>query len=282
MENKEHGEVRYDKRFVAFVDILGFKDAILNDKVPKLIKTIQQLRSEAGKKPYILEREDYIVFLAGEDEENKFHDTRQISVFSDLIVISYPVYNEKNILNNLHKLIHSIYFVQEHLVPYGILLRGGITVGDLYHKDDVCIGPALIRAYELESSIAKFPRTILDKAITDDPQYSGITRAAATYLEQFRDDFYFITHFKPIRTFFDMYPDEHIKEQVRTRRLQVLQILYSYKLVIEKALNSGHTKTIEKGDWLKEQYVEAVKYFESFYQFTTKERQYVDIVMQGL
>lgn len=42
------------------------------------------------------------------------------------------------------------------------LVRGAITRGALYHDDAVVVGPALVRAYELESQVAIYPRIILD------------------------------------------------------------------------------------------------------------------------
>jgi hypothetical protein len=44
----------------------------------------------------------------------------------------------------------------------GFLLRGGITIGDIVHDDEVVFGPGLNRAYELESQVARMPRIILD------------------------------------------------------------------------------------------------------------------------
>ncbi len=39
-------------------------------------------------------------------------------------------------------------------------MRGGISVGHLYHDPKYLFGPAFIKAYDLESKIAKTPRII--------------------------------------------------------------------------------------------------------------------------
>src|ERR1700734_1453383 len=44
----------------------------------------------------------------------------------------------------------------------GFLLRGGITVGEVVHDDECVFGPGLVRAYELESKKAYYPRFVLD------------------------------------------------------------------------------------------------------------------------
>ena len=49
----------------------------------------------------------------------------------------------------------------------GVWVRGGVTVGNILHDDDVVFGPALNRAYELESKVAKFPRIVLDVEIDE-------------------------------------------------------------------------------------------------------------------
>jgi hypothetical protein len=221
-----------------------------------------------------------MLFMAGPGEDNasdKFHSSREISVFSDLIVISYSVQNEINLLNNLHKLLHSIYFMQEHLAMNSILIRGGITCGPLYHKGDICIGPALLRAYELEQKLAVFPRVILDPLMIEQDRFKKIIGRWPDYLEKFNDEFYFITHFKTLWTFFDICPEGELPDQLIIRRLYIRQTLYAYKIAIERALLSSNDETKEKGRWLNVQYNSTVKYFEKFYDFTKAERKGIDI-----
>jgi hypothetical protein len=49
----------------------------------------------------------------------------------------------------------------------GLLIRGAITIGDIVHDDSIVFGPALNRAYELESQQAIYPRIILDPDVGD-------------------------------------------------------------------------------------------------------------------
>jgi len=55
----------------------------------------------------------------------------------------------------------------------GFYLRGAATVGNLIHDTACVFGPALIRAYELESKEAKFPRIILDP---DAPELNALRK----------------------------------------------------------------------------------------------------------
>ncbi len=49
-------EEDYEERFIAFVDLLGFKSAIEETEVSTLIKIIQLLRSESEHKNLITEK----------------------------------------------------------------------------------------------------------------------------------------------------------------------------------------------------------------------------------
>lgn len=272
-------EEDYEERFIAFVDLLGFKSAIEETGVSTLIKIIQLLRSETEHRPPLVEKKDYMIFMAGSERESeKFHEFREISVFSDLIIVSYPVKNEVSVLNNLHKLLHSIYFVQEHLAENSILIRGGITCGKLYHKGDICIGPALLRAYELEAKVAKFPRVVIDPNLIEQERFAGIVGRWPDYLEKLDDNLWFITHFKHLKNFFDNYTGDHLTTQLRFRKIHITETLYAYKIAIEKALYAGDSRTREKGEWLRKQYIQVVNYFDSFYKYNDQERLYIDIV----
>ena len=50
------------------------------------------------------------------------------------------------------------------LMESGLFVRGGIAKGHLHHSDKAVFGPALLDAYRMESTIARFPRILIDKA----------------------------------------------------------------------------------------------------------------------
>ena len=52
------------------------------------------------------------------------------------------------------------------LLRLGFLVRGGIARGDLFHHVGKVVGPALIKAYELENKKAVYPRIIIDPAVS--------------------------------------------------------------------------------------------------------------------
>ena len=83
-----------------------------------------------------------------------------VSTFSDNVVISTPVNQD-----NIPYFLRAIAIMQLLTASLNFLLRGGITVGDICHDDEVVFGPGLNRAYELESQISVVPRIVVDEEV---------------------------------------------------------------------------------------------------------------------
>jgi hypothetical protein len=49
------------------------------------------------------------------------------------------------------------------------LIRGGATIAPLYHQDGVAVGKGLIEAYQLERSVARYPRIAVSRKLYDSP-----------------------------------------------------------------------------------------------------------------
>ena len=69
----------------------------------------------------------------------------EFGAFSDNFVYSIPADFGGRILNFIPKMVRT-------LLQKGFLIRGGITVGKLYHKENVVFGPALIEAVKIEGA----------------------------------------------------------------------------------------------------------------------------------
>lgn len=136
----------YSKRIIVFMDILGFKNLVADEKSKdKLFSIMKYLKW--------IEDSNYNGILSMDDLG------REITVFSDSIVISY----DANIKGALFYILIDIVHIQLDFANQGVYLRGGITVGELYHKHNIVFGPGMVKAYELESLHAKYPRIILEE-----------------------------------------------------------------------------------------------------------------------
>jgi hypothetical protein len=127
----------------------------------------------------------------------------------------------------------------------GILLRGALTVADLYSNDEYVFGPALVNSYQLESESAVFPRIVLDNQVmrmaTDQP----FGRIWFDYLRRGEDGLYFVDYLKGACSDRHSYPDENTPS--------VPDTLAMHKQVIERKLRELKTKgekIYQKGVWL--------------------------------
>lgn len=145
-----NNESVYEERFIAFIDILGFREHIRRSETnPQHARAIHQALK-------------YISNLKKENDEGTLSLKElgtEVSVFSDSIVISYPT----KIAGAFFYLILDIVYLQLDMMAKGILVRGGITVGELFHEDNTVFGPAMVEAYEIESKKAIYPRVIVEE-----------------------------------------------------------------------------------------------------------------------
>lgn len=144
MGEKEEIEIKYKKSFVAFLDVLGFKEIIKQGKLDKLNIYFNEVNRIV----------DYLKKLINDIE---------CIVISDSIIISVP-FDEKNNFKRLNKLCDGIMLLQYHLIKKDIWIRGAISFGDTYCKNNQIVGQGYINAYLLEQE-AIYPRVILDSKI---------------------------------------------------------------------------------------------------------------------
>jgi hypothetical protein len=134
---------QYSIRYVAFVDILGFSDIVVRNAGPEmteqrlaLVKTLHEIGNRELDKEY------------GEDF--------RFQQFSDSMIIS-----DKATRTGLFNLLDAIAGLGRDLLANGFLIRGGIAKGYLHHDDQVVFGPAFLEAYQIETTIAEYPRVVL-------------------------------------------------------------------------------------------------------------------------
>lgn len=154
----------YEDRYCLFIDILGFKsivDGSVNFKkgnpesksLPSLLAALQQIKEGVHYKD--------AVEVSGIMKPT----SRKVSQFSDSVVVSYKK-NEPHSAG-ITSIIMDVHRLQLEMSSRGILLRGAVTVGPLYHDDLFVLGPALNEAVALER-LAAYPRVILNAEILDE------------------------------------------------------------------------------------------------------------------
>lgn len=147
----------YQERYVAFLDILGWEAAIEKSSTdPELVKNM-------GISLQILfSQKKMIEWMHENDERDGWPGNPQITQFSDCIVIS-----AQNDFSGKLFIEKSLNFITYSLLQNGLLIRGGVCIGSLFHKKDIVYGPGLVKAHKMESCDALFPRIILDKELAE-------------------------------------------------------------------------------------------------------------------
>ena len=135
---------KYERRIVCFFDILGWKDHI----------------DRAGDDPEELERLAlFPSIMTSELVKEKSSSTHRLTAFSDCVVVSC-LESQTDLMNYIQGL--SKIFLAA--ATYGLFMRAGVTIDNIYHDDRIVFGPALNRAHYLEST-GDYPRIILDDSI---------------------------------------------------------------------------------------------------------------------
>lgn len=142
VKKKEVVVMKYSDGYVAFIDILGFSNYVLDEnnalKVSNLFSFVEKFCRFFNESPK--------------------HGVN-VSFFSDSIILSAEKYNSLPV---------PIYIAESYLTKeLGLLFRGGITKGKYYHSRGVTFGPGVISAYQLEKQ-AVYSRILIDDAVMKD------------------------------------------------------------------------------------------------------------------
>jgi hypothetical protein len=143
-------EADFVESLVAFVDILGFKNRVLNSTDSKsLISVVDDLKTIQNKFDFKSTDPDTV------EVQNILH--KEVLAFSDSLVVSigydaegYSIHGGFDFL--LPEIIN-IARAQAECVSQDIFLRGGVADGLWYYRDDCMVSPALISAYGIEGEI---------------------------------------------------------------------------------------------------------------------------------
>jgi hypothetical protein len=130
--------ISYKSSLVAFIDILGFENLVRQGQVNTILRAMGIIRRRIGQ-------------VDGFPKPPSRH-----AMFSDSVVFSTELTDE-----GIEALVHNVAYLTAELFHNGILCRGAIAKGDLYHQGMTIFGPALIDAYRLESQLAIYPRILI-------------------------------------------------------------------------------------------------------------------------
>lgn len=182
---------KFEKRFVAFIDILGFKEHVNND--PESLQTLIDILYEIRD----LQSDFDIQYKSRDDGSGGgVYPYLDIISFSDNIIITAPLEHIK-IENGLESLYHQVIFVKflvtiselyKKFLQHRIALRGAVSIGDVYydHEKNIIVG-SIIEAIDAESKIAIYPRVIICNSLLN--FFNQSNHKWIGYYQFFRRDF---------------------------------------------------------------------------------------------
>jgi hypothetical protein len=207
----EGDTVTYHERVTAFIDILGMREHVRDPTnggqafVQKFVALVRAIIAGSCELP--AEAPEGLAFPAIPLSGWTRTDMRDLvtTSISDSIVISLPGLHgfqplTCGVIWPIYIVMETVFWLQRALLQFGVLSRGAIAIGDLHHSQDVVAGEALIQAYELESSLAIYPRVILAETMVDLLLRADIPEAflmrdrIASLLTQDFDGLYFVDY----------------------------------------------------------------------------------------
>ncbi|RZJ92499.1 MAG: hypothetical protein EOO20_01570 [Chryseobacterium sp.] len=267
------GQLKYEKRIVAFIDILGFKEIVKQSefdvaKIELLHEVLDYLKGWEVPKMWGLK-----LVEIEEDAQKKGVENFDISgrtnttSFSDSIVVSVKV--DDNINEMASTLIVNLAYIGAIMMEKGILFRGGLTIGNIFHKENGTVfGQGLIEAYQLESKSAKYPRIILSDKLIRELNYPLEAKRDRypyhQYLDRFDDGsvgFHQMIYYQVV----DSWPEITAKKKRES--------LDNIRRTIIGGLDSSfeNPDVFEKYKWLKEQYNQLIILSDFDFKTKTKE-----------
>lgn len=148
-----HDEHSCSLHAIVYLDLLGTTSKIIKDAHDSYLRDIYALYNSVQ------------IFNKHEAFSPYGFNDIKVKIFSDNIILAIEL-NTGNDISRISNLLSFTSLMQINaIIHHSWLMRGGITLGDLFLDDLLVWGPGLVRAYKLESNFAIYPRIVIDPII---------------------------------------------------------------------------------------------------------------------
>ena len=222
---------------VAFLDFLGATEKMKSPEQNDIF--LQEINYVYAFAKRILQRTQ-------DSRSNKL----KIKIFSDNIVIAEEIKDQQNIIKAFVDIEQFSLLLYTNALLNRNIMRGAISIGQLYMDDTFVYGEALLNAYNCESKIATYPRIIVDKnvfacASEETPEFLK-TSEVEGIIKTDTDGEFFLNPFWGI---------PQLAENNKNEIKQVLIKISSYILKeYERQLSKNKRSTLPKYHWLANQF----------------------------
>lgn len=141
------------EKFIAYVDILGFESTVESLEKPEGVNLSDLLDycSKLAQESHIKNVASYGPIICPESRYNSRDLDYEVTQFSDCVVVSTEV-SPAGIINLLQHVSACVF----GLMTKGVMVRGYITKGKIYHRGGQPIGPGYQRAWRMEREVKAF------------------------------------------------------------------------------------------------------------------------------
>jgi hypothetical protein len=237
--------LRYEPRIVAFLDVLGWADAISAsmgslESTQKLGIAIKGLSMHA----------DMIAWQRKQDIPGGWPGDPMMTQFSDSLLISFSA--DRHAQSSLEMTLTAVI---QTLMIHGFVARGAVCYGPLIHREAMAYGPALITAYRLEKDEAIMPRIILDRSLAKlwgpGVPVQDTKGSLLGHIRRWRQDddgWYFFDHFSnPFGTF-------SLSDEEPSSAFISYMTKWRELIAVHLNENPGHPRVLRKYVWLARYY----------------------------
>jgi hypothetical protein len=251
-----------EQRFVLFFDFLGASNAARNWPPERVHQFVDLLITIA-----LIQSAQDISGSAQPDGSYRISVTPEITTFSDNVVVSYPSgrVDEKNaVLESswteivLKDAIRILKGVAEMGLRIGLLFRGGLSFGQLYHDGNVVFGEAMADAYAIETKIPVNPRVLVSDRVTSKLKHDLPGKIDALIRDT--DGQWHLDYFKEmVRQALSPLPGGF--DQAKLWKSAHLELIQREIVALEQA-NDGRAA---KWKWFKQRFEEATAEFPAYF-----------------
>lgn len=204
---------------VCAIDILGFSQMI-------------NTSCKDGYGSTLLREVNYLINKNKECIIPNKYSHGKIKIFTDNMVVGYPISGDGE--RELEEILDNVSEYQFNLAIEGLFVRGGVSIGDFYINEDIVFGPALLDAHNVESTLACYPRIILDektiRTLKKHIKYYDVAPQATKVLID-SDGQWFLNYLNTIFRYYTQCNNEYEFERVK------YELLLKHKTKIEEMLH---------------------------------------------
>lgn len=257
-------DIKYEKRIIAFIDILGFTNAVRNAKIGSteyddIVRILGYFN--AWNNTGIPAKNTFDTSVIGkllnmQQINLTSYEMRDIvcTAISDSVIVSI-LYEQNRFHKIFSTLISDLSFISSLVLKMGFLIRGGIAFGNLAHKKNgLLFGPAYLDALELEKPHAKNARIILSPELVSEIKFPFKKKTQYPY-QQFIvcfDDGY--VGFNQMQYFETMQVKSIMKNCIYKNSLKKELSIVREKIVTGLNNNLDNIDVFAKYKWMAKQY----------------------------